>query len=292
MNSLPRTLYKYFPPERIDVLTTRLIRYTPFGAFNDPFEGRPSITTLTSKGEARKVIREITSSEVKQAYDSLTPEQRAELPYEAFSDLVSTLSTTAEPELFALLAESTPQIMAKIFSKFDESIGILSLSEVPDSLLMWSHYAGSHTGFVLGFDPQHPYFNKFNGQEDEFRHLRRVMYRETRPGGVMSALDGSDLFLVKSGHWDYEREWRILRPLAEATLTKPSSPFSINLFEFPPSALQELIIGARTSEITKHDLVSTIRNDAALQHIRIRQSVPHDEHFMLKFADIDTQGEN
>src|SRR5437667_6790953 len=39
-------------------------------------------------------------------------------------------------------------------------IGILSLSEVPDSTLMWSHYGAQHHGFLIGFDSDHPFFNR------------------------------------------------------------------------------------------------------------------------------------
>ncbi|EPJ44297.1 MAG: hypothetical protein OFPII_35920 [Osedax symbiont Rs1] len=37
--------------------------------------------------------------------------------------------------------------------------GILSMTERIDNLLMWSHYADSHTGFVIGFDPSHDFFD-------------------------------------------------------------------------------------------------------------------------------------
>ena len=35
-------------------------------------------------------------------------------------------------------------------------IGVLSLSEKRDNLLMWAHYAAQHTGFVIGFDSENP----------------------------------------------------------------------------------------------------------------------------------------
>lgn len=270
MDTLPRVLYKYLTPERIDVVSKRLLRYSPLGAFNDPFEGRPFISALTPEGEAREILREIMPNEIQSAYEGLTPEVRAIVPYDTFAHIANQLAATREPELAALFAELAPQIRATIFKKFDELVGVLSLSEVHDSLLMWSHYAASHTGFVLGFDPRHPYFNEVKGPEDEFRHLRRVTYRESRPGGVMTSLDGIDIFLVKSGHWGYEREWRVFRPLADANVTVPSNPFAIHLFEFPANALKEVIVGARASESLKEQLVETIRADALLRHIRVK----------------------
>ena len=48
------------------------------------------------------------------------------------------------------------------------------------------------------------------------KSTRRVQYRETRPSVPLAEVEATDLFLAKSGHWDYEREWRIVRPLDEA----------------------------------------------------------------------------
>lgn len=287
MDSLPRTLYKYLAPERVDVVSKRLLRYTQLGAFNDPFEGRPHISALAPEGEARDTLQGLMPSEIQRAYDRLPTEVRAHLSHAAFARLAEQLAAAREPEALALFSELTPLIKTMMFQKFDEMIGVLSLSEVPDSLLMWSHYAASHTGLVLGFDPRHPYFNQAKGPKDELRHLRRVMYRETRPQGAMTALEGIDMFLVKSGHWAYEREWRVLRPLMDATLKLPATPFEIHLFEFPVDVLKELIIGTRASEELKTNLIETIRGDASLHHIRVRQSVPDDENFMLRFVDID-----
>ena len=53
MESLPPTLYKYFGPDRINVLQNCLLRYSPLGAFNDPFEGQPEVTSLTTEARAR-----------------------------------------------------------------------------------------------------------------------------------------------------------------------------------------------------------------------------------------------
>lgn len=37
---------------------------------------------------------------------------------------------------------------------FDGDLGLICFSEIPDSTLMWSYYASSHTGLVFGFDTE------------------------------------------------------------------------------------------------------------------------------------------
>lgn len=49
-------LYKYLAPDRIDILQKRRIRFTPPGAFNDPFEFRPVLKALRSDPELQQQI--------------------------------------------------------------------------------------------------------------------------------------------------------------------------------------------------------------------------------------------
>ena len=46
----------------------------------------------------------------------------------------------------------TSQINKWLAGSFIKSIGVACLTEVPDSILMWSHYAQNHTGYCIGFD--------------------------------------------------------------------------------------------------------------------------------------------
>ena len=51
--------------------------------------------------------------------------------------------------------EIRPVQMHHAFLKeLSKSFGIICFSEIPDSLLMWSHYATNHQGFVFGFETE------------------------------------------------------------------------------------------------------------------------------------------
>ncbi|OJW45939.1 MAG: hypothetical protein BGO60_03340 [Thiobacillus sp. 65-1059] len=285
MDSLPPILYKYFGPERIDVLAKCMMRYSPLGAFNDPFEGRPEVTSLVSADFARESLAEALQQEAKSAYAQFPQEAQAALTYETWEQLLAKELKSKEVEILQTIDERTPEFRNLMFQKLDELLGALCLSEVPDSLLMWSHYAASHTGFVLEFDARHSHFNEGKGPEDEFRHLRRVLYREARPSGMLIDFDGVDFFLVKSSHWSYEREWRIFRPLSDADVVIPGQPYGVHLFPFPANALRAVIFGARASEETKEAIRMSIRTNQSLRHVRLRNARPDDFHFLLRIVD-------
>lgn len=50
----PPRLFKYVPPERIDILETERISFTPPQRFNDPFDLHPTVPVIDSKTYIRK----------------------------------------------------------------------------------------------------------------------------------------------------------------------------------------------------------------------------------------------
>jgi hypothetical protein len=82
--------------------------------------------------------------------------------------------------------------------------GVLCLSEVHDSILMWSHYADCHAGVCLVYDTTGSFFAQ----------AQPVRYQRTRPS-VNPVVHTTDEMLhnaifTKSEEWAYEKEWRIL----------------------------------------------------------------------------------
>lgn len=88
------------------------------------------------------------------------------------------------------------------------TMGVLSLSRTCNDILMWSHYAENHKGFVVGFHYQSSYESSF---EKGIAHLLpyRVAYEKDRP--VFNFSESHELMkcmLVKSPQWEYEQEER------------------------------------------------------------------------------------
>lgn len=90
-----------------------------------------------------------------------------------------------------------------------------SLSESYDNILLWSHYAASHTGFVLAID-----------LDENNNHVQKVIYQDSLPEFDMDwyfkikdeeVQDSENVsyllkdFAIKSTNWAYEKEWRVAR---------------------------------------------------------------------------------
>ncbi|HIF9108244.1 TPA: DUF2971 domain-containing protein [Photobacterium damselae] len=93
------------------------------------------------------------------------------------------------------------------------NVGICCLSHNPDSILMWSHYAKNHTGFVVEFTVKQDDQNLNMNNVEEKLFGWDVIYNETMPT-IVAGSDSfdavKDLFLTKSPEWKYESEYRVL----------------------------------------------------------------------------------
>jgi Protein of unknown function (DUF2971) len=252
-------LYKYLHPDRLSVLRERKIRFTQPGDFNDPFEFRPRIESLMRDQQTRE--------HVAANFDQLVDEELAQngallqsMPKETWKQLLLAQKPLL-PALFSLLMpETLNRTSFSIDKVLNQSVGILCLSEMRDSLLMWGHYADNHRGLVIGFDSDHPFFYKKRNENDEFGYLRKVDYRRQRPSVVLSDTTSAIWFESKSEHWTYEQEWRIVRVLTEATQRIEREPFPICLFEFPCDSVKEIILGMRSSVSIIQETMLLARN--------------------------------
>lgn len=200
-SDFPPRLYKYFAPDRYGFFTNLRVRYSQLGALNDPFEGRPEITSLSTKQNLLETINQILPEEIERIYQQLPPQIRHRMSYAQVMALADHVAKVKQTEILDSLQDIGDVAVSFITGKIDEFLGVFCLSEVPDSLLMWAHYACSHTGFVVEFNALHSIFHEQKSVEDDLRHIRRVYYRETRPSAPLSDMSAIELFLVKSGHW-------------------------------------------------------------------------------------------
>ncbi len=177
-----------------------------------------------------------------------------------------------------------PMLQQLIARKFDELIGILCLSESPDNLLMWAHYADSHRGFVIEFDQRSPFFNRRVNDEDELRHLQRVAYCPTRPSLTLSDVNDFSPFMTKGTDWEYEAEWRMLLPLDEASKVFGEGTQAVHLFEFPAEAISAVILGCRMASDKKEEVRQILSNFPHFNHVRCTEAEIDDEHYRVRVA--------
>lgn len=151
-------MFKYFPPERIDVLTNNFICFNNPRHFNDPFE---FFSLYNLDGFMTNLSEKIKTLDI---VSNLPPEHLA--LFECFSSehKNSILESTKEllNSKFNENIENILNMTCKKLYEFNEEFinltRVLCLTEKPDNILMWAHYAASHTGLLSNLIKQISFF--------------------------------------------------------------------------------------------------------------------------------------
>jgi hypothetical protein len=293
-------LYKIVAPERIDVLRRALIRFTQPADLNDPFEARPRFGVVRSTSELRAAMRHDAVLR-RGVFDAIDPGfVRGALKLMP-GWMTGWLASAIAGEVFGMLERGvfTDDFRAKFSAALTSGVGILSLTERREDLLMWSHYGASHRGFAIGFDAQsleaafaerrRALPSKGNG--GRYR-LRSISYpEEPRVYSVSEYFvdDWDDMYFIKAPIWRYEREWRMVAYLKDAELCVGSATNAVHLFRFPPECVQEVVLGAKISPDDERALAELVRDDERYRHVRLRRAVLKDDLIgpRLETVDVD-----
>ena len=260
-------LYKYCHPERVDVLRSQMIRFSSPAVLNDPFELRPHVAALASPAHINAMFEQMVEQKTDEELAKLPEQIRAVISREALLALMR-----AQVSSLHEMAEAVLPAMRNAMTQGLEAIGILCLTESPENLLMWAHYADSHRGFVIEFDPAVSFFDRRLSSEDELRHLRRVAYRDERPSIVIADVESFAPFLTKGTDWHYEAEWRIMDGVHLATKTMGIGPEAIHLFAFPGTAIRSIVFGCRTPETTRAAIREIVTANPEYSHVVCKQA--------------------
>lgn len=288
------SLYKYVVAERLDVLQNARIRFTQPSALNDPFEMQPVFNNLAPESYFREELESskemLLENALRLVHEQLPPPIRQEMTLEVLKRKLSEhpsgieqLIEQAIDQTMRAAAVITPTVRPKLIEGLNQHVGMLSLTEKPDNLLMWSHYARYHQGMVIEFDDEHPYFHQRRSLQDEFGYVRKVVYSSERPNfESVIDMDGTDAFLVKSKDWEYEQEWRILRPLKDADQTIANDQGSICLFSIPSDCIIGVILGCRISDASKQLVTDFLARDIRYRHVKVFRAVQSDKSFAVE----------
>lgn len=180
----PPVFYKFFPvePWLPELFAGRSLLFSSRTTFNDPFDCRPGFRLRGNK-EA------IAYFQSKLRVLKLSPAQRLLRAVEG----VRTVN-------------ADPSVISDHLQNLLDNVGVLCLAENWDEPLMWSHYAKSHQGITVGF----------RSDVEIFQLAQPVIYSKVPPTVLIPVEETPqlffDVFQNKDSRWQYENEWRIVKP--------------------------------------------------------------------------------
>jgi len=250
-------LYKYCRPDGFDILLHSRLKASRVNDFNDPFD----LAFGMDNNKASKRIK----SEFKK--DPTLIEKWSEkfalenIPYNKNS------KREMLQNVYEYLTSRREIVIENIRKEMNEKYGITCLSKHPDIIQMWSHYAESHKGIVVGLDG-----NEFVGNPLK---LVEVKYHETMflfpytasiPMSKRIQKEYEEGFIDVLGRkekkWSYEEEVRLLAGLEE------QDSDGNYYVEIPPSSIKELYLGLRAPE-TSEIIAKALKQREGFRHLKI-----------------------
>ena len=233
-----RSFYKYMAPETaLAVFTHRSFRYSSPLLFNDPFDVQSGLHFDFDVDQIHaKILDKLEQLAQLEHLPDLDWDDRwaqvVKIVWENYATFgfprqrwLEQLSSRSNELNLAQEMRFTQQGYAEAWKRLLPTLRVFCVSEEPDNLLMWAHYAKDHKGIMVEL-------MSLPEIDSPLSVAQRVIYRESPPPFysedewladilLQKRLDQSGLFRryaqTKSKHWAYEKEWRVWYPSQTAT---------------------------------------------------------------------------
>lgn len=146
------------------------------------------------------------------------------------------------------------------FTKYNDRLGILSLTANPIKHEMWEKYSADYAGFCVGFNSK-IMFKRLGGGCP-------VNYCDELPIIKPSPWDNHSVQIIKQVYyklrkWDFEDEYR-----TEIFNIEPLNKED-RVIVLPPDAYKEIIFGQKISKQNKNEIINIVKQ--TLPHVTFRQ---------------------
>ena len=206
-NYFPQELYKYREINNkealeenihIDALKNEKVYLSNPYFFNDPYDSLFSIDIQKIK---EQVVQKLKEQIVQKEIDKINIDAEIKNIEIIYKDI-----NIQNPTIISDLIENNLEVFYYTYLKKQIKFKICCFSEIPDSILMWSHYSNYHKGFCIGYDTS-------KIEEKIKKEFYPVFYHEILFPLVKTENDinaGKFNSLIKYEDWKYEKEWRLI----------------------------------------------------------------------------------
>lgn len=134
-----------------------------------------------------------------------------------------------------------------------------------ENVLMWSHYAESHTGFCVVYElsPQ----MRFNQTQSSYITLERMTYKSGKVDLMKeNNFQGKDALVAKSSEWEYEHEFRFL--MYDPSIKDKYYPLKLD----SNSSIYAIIFGLKSTDSTR-SIIRSILKDRKVKYFEIQEDL-------------------
>jgi len=252
-------LYKFIEnPDSVRFLLQGLIKFTPPAELNDPSELTPrvilddvsnSLAQLREHGYTKEDMINLLRQE--NLLQKLAPRFKMIRLPETAEQATAIIRSSFYDETSKLA-----QILNEMVLEVSSKVGLFCLSLRYDSLPMWAHYANNAAGLVVEFANLGEVF-----QGDDTGVLSQplaVQYKREQISITFNTKSHEALFFSKYSDWSYEKEVRVVLPLADCQKELLGEKH-LYIRKIPRSCISRLILGWNMSNKIQKTIRAHIR---------------------------------
>lgn len=283
----PSSLYKFYSPSEyaFEGLASGTLWLASPNTCNDPFDSGITMDIPAAMGDLVEFVPGAELEKLK-AFGLSTNDIKGLISGQADQGVADRLASAAsgvEADDVRRLISLVPELLKRMAAPLVTSMQAVSqgglkitcFTEEATNVLLWAHYAASHTGFCVRYP-----IDVIPPDLPQRRLLFPVFYRAERfdlaptlrafaSGKLSAPIHGIAAALFKSRDWAYEREWRIINPDGRQTpgLTVPMSTPTVVYagMKMSPSDRNKLAQVCSEREIPLREVsMSTIRYELVL----------------------------
>ena len=168
-------------------------------------------------------------------------------------------------------------LIEKLYNKY----GVLSLTKNPFDHRMWNQYANGHKGILIELEPDFLSNSCFHYQNKKPEIIKVKYVKDYKINMDKYIIGDSDIKVdefvklitsLKTTHWKYENEYRVIRKLNECSSYISTNSDSTNiyekylfdknvyLFDFDFDCIEGIYFGANCSSNTKKMIINACKN--------------------------------
>lgn len=262
-------IYKYCTTDGFDILLKARLRVSKIENFNDPFE----LVFGVDEGNALNNIKKEYESDRNyiKVWQSILDGQKIEYDKNSIEDIIEKITQFQINDL-----KKSIQFLRE---NWNARIGIVCLSESPDIIQMWSHYADNHRGIVIAFDETQIVKDPRELVKVHCRDRMVLLPVPATPDKLGQYAEYyekyiDDVLRSKESKWVYENEVRLYANLNE------KDKDGYYYFDIPQSSITEIYLGIRSPE-TSEIIAKSIKQSKEYHHLKIYKMDRHESDFKL-----------
>jgi len=219
-SDFPTIIYKYVNyNDGIKLLFNRQLKFSTPDLFNDPYDCNENIFKFTINEKTTRFMLQ------KGLYQRDTDEINLS---------IKKLSEKLKNENKISFRNSE---FKKMFDEIKRTIWVTCFSVCPNDFLMWSHYAESHKGFCIGFDPNYFYL-KYNQKifKVTYDKFKQYDFFENSQKAIQKWVT------MKGPIWKDEHEYRLFFPKTKSNFINENG-----LLHFNENLIKSVSIGCKNN---------------------------------------------